>query len=433
MFSSPGLNHPNPRSLIPAVPSHARMDEAKRLQAVRRYDILDTPPDGAYDRITALAARLFGVPIAIVSIVDTDRIWFKSHHGLDATETGRDLGLCASAILQNGPYVIEDAANDARALSNPLVAGGLGLRFYAAVPLTTTDGFNLGTLCVIDKKPRILGELEIENLRDLASLVMDQLELRLSAIRTVAELNNAKASAVNASLAKTDFVSTLCHELRSPLNSILGYAQLLELEMQPLQSSQLAGILEILKAGRHQSKLIDQILDLAVIESGKLSMVREVLPLFEVLSECLSMIKPAAQVKGVHLGLPHNDVHSFVYADRTRLKQILINLLSNAIKYNREGGTVTVECNRSSQGRIRVSVKDTGIGLPPEKLAQLFQAYNRLGQESGSEKGTGIGLTVTRKLVEMMEGNIGVESTVGVGSVFWIELISGGAPPIAEI
>ncbi|MEP6606348.1 MAG: GAF domain-containing sensor histidine kinase [Nitrosospira sp.] len=406
------------------MPSHTLMDEAKRLQAVRRYDILDTPPDGAYDRITALAARLFRVPIAIVSIVDTDRVWFKSHHGLEATETGRDLGLCASAILQNGPYIIEDAPTDARALSNPLVAGELGLRFYAAVPLTTTDGFNLGTLCVIDRKPRVLGELEMENLRDLASLVMDQLELRLAAIHTVAELNNAKASAENASLAKTDFVSTLCHELRAPLNSVLGYAQLLEVGTPPLASSQLSSIHEILKAGWHQSKLIDQILELAVIESGKLSMVRESLPLFEVLSECLAMMKPQAQMKGIQLSLCQKDMKWFVYADRVRLKQILINLLSNAIKYNREGGTVTVACSRCSPERIRVSVKDTGIGLPPEKLAQLFQAYNRLGQESGSEEGTGIGLTVTKRLVEMMEGTVGVESAVGVGSIFWIELRS---------
>ncbi len=210
MVSPPTLIHPDPQlPAAQAAPSHTLTDEARRLQAVRRYDILDTPPDGAYDRITALAARIFKVPIAIVSIVDTDRIWFKSHHGLEATETGRDLDLCASAILQNDPYIIEDATVDVRALSNPLVAGELGLRFYAAVPLTTTDGFNLGTLCVIDRKPRTLSELEIENLRDLASLVMDQLELRLNAIRTVAELDNTKSSAENASLVETGFVSTL--------------------------------------------------------------------------------------------------------------------------------------------------------------------------------------------------------------------------------
>jgi GAF domain-containing protein len=139
------------------VPSEASYEDA-RLAAVRRYAVLDTPPDGAFDRITALAARHFSVPISIVSIVDRDRIWFKSHHGVDAQEIGRDPGLCASAILQDGPWVVENAAVDPRTLANPLVAGELGLRFYAGAPLTTHDGFNLGTLCVIDQEPRRLSD-----------------------------------------------------------------------------------------------------------------------------------------------------------------------------------------------------------------------------------------------------------------------------------
>jgi signal transduction histidine kinase len=406
-------------------------NEVERLHAVRRYDILDTPPDGAYDRITELAARLFQVPIAIVSIVDSDRIWFKSHHGLDATEVSRDPGLCASAILQDGPYIIEDAATDARALTNPLVAGDLGFRFYVAVPLTTSDGYNLGTLCVIDKKPRILKAQEITNLQDLASLVVDQLELRLTAIRTMVELINAKSSAENASLAKTDIISNLAHELRAPLNAILGYTQLLEID-KSLTSSQLSYVDQILKAGWHQSKLINELLDRDVIESGKLPMSQESLPLYNILSECQALMKPQAQMKSIHLSLSRSDNAFFVYADRTRLKQIVINLLSNAIKYNHVGGTVSVECSRSTPEWVRISVKDTGAGLPPEKMDQLFQAYNRLGQESGTEEGTGIGLTITKKLIEMMGGTIGVESTVGIGSVFWIELISAEASSLCH-
>jgi sigma-B regulation protein RsbU (phosphoserine phosphatase) len=159
--------------------------EDARLAAVRRYAVLDTPPDGAFDRITALAARHFGVPIAIVSIVDRDRIWFKSHHGVEAQEIGRDPGLCASAIMHDGPWVVENAAVDPRTLANPLVAGELGLRFYAGAPLTTHDGFNLGTLCVIDQEPRRLSDGDTETLTDLAAIVMDELELRLAAQRAV--------------------------------------------------------------------------------------------------------------------------------------------------------------------------------------------------------------------------------------------------------
>jgi len=156
-------------------------NEQQRLDAVRRYDVLDSPPDGAFDRITAIAARLLRVPIAIVSIVDHHRIWFKSHHGLDIEEVGRDPGLCASCVLQDGPWIVGDAKNDARALANPLVAGEFGAQFYLGIPLRTRDGFNLGTLCVIDFAPRVASAHDISFLSDLATVVMDELELRLSA------------------------------------------------------------------------------------------------------------------------------------------------------------------------------------------------------------------------------------------------------------
>ena len=160
-------------------------NEEARLGAIRRYDVLDTPPDGAFDRLTALAARHFDVPISIVSIVDSDRIWFKSRYGLEVEEIDRDPGLCASAILQDKPWIVEDATTDPRTLANPLVAGDFGLKFYAGVPLTTRDGHNLGTLCLIDQAPRRLTEEQTATLQDMAAIVMDQLELRLSARRVV--------------------------------------------------------------------------------------------------------------------------------------------------------------------------------------------------------------------------------------------------------
>lgn len=180
-ISTMSMNAHNP-SIIPE-------NEPQRIAAVKRYDILDTPPDGAFDRVTAIAARLFSAPISIISIVDEDRIWFKSHHGLSATEIGRDPGLCASAILSNDPHILADALTDPRSLANPLVAGDFGLRFYAGVPLRTSDGYNLGTLCVIDKAPRSIDQKQIDDLTDLASIVMDQMELRLSARRAISQAN----------------------------------------------------------------------------------------------------------------------------------------------------------------------------------------------------------------------------------------------------
>jgi signal transduction histidine kinase/AmiR/NasT family two-component response regulator len=236
------------------------------------------------------------------------------------------------------------------------------------------------------------------------------------------ELNNAMAVAKKANLAKSDFLSSMSHELRSPLSAILGFAQLMESGSPSPTASQKRSIDEILKAGWYLLELINEILDLALIESGKLSLSPEPLSLADVMHECQAMIEPQAQKRDIRMTFPQFEIPYFVKADRTRVKQVLINLLSNAVKYNKVGGTVVVDCIASTAERIRISVKDTGEGLTPDKLTQLFEPFNRLGKEAGIEEGTGIGLVVSKRLVELMMGEIGVESTVGVGSVFWIEL-----------
>jgi PAS domain S-box-containing protein len=247
---------------------------------------------------------------------------------------------------------------------------------------------------------------------------------------TNVELESAKSAAEQANLAKSDFLSSMSHELRSPLNAILGFAQLINSDSPPPTPSQMANIDQILQAGWHLLKLINEILDLSVIESGKVSLSMESVSLTEVMSECQAMMEPQAQQLGIGMTFPRFDNPFFVSADRTRLKQIVINLLSNAIKYNKEQGTVVVDCATSTPGLTRISVKDTGAGLGPEKLAQLFQPFNRLGQEAGGVAGTGIGLVVTKRLAELMGGALGVESTAGEGSVFWCELISCAAPQL---
>ena len=242
------------------------------------------------------------------------------------------------------------------------------------------------------------------------------------------ELERAKAAAEKANLAKSDFLSSMSHELRSPLNAILGFAQLISSESPPPTPSQTASIDQILHAGWYLLELINEILDLAQIESGKLALSLEPTSLAEVMAECQAMIEPQGQKRGISMTFPHFDTPCFVDADRTRVKQVLINLLSNAIKYNQPNGTVAVDCVMSTPERIRISVRDTGAGLPPEMVLQLFQPFNRLGQENSAEEGTGIGLVMSKRLVEMMGGLIGVESTVGAGSVFWFELNAAVAP-----
>jgi PAS domain S-box-containing protein len=287
-----------------------------------------------------------------------------------------------------------------------------GSRFPAAVSVTALR----------DAREMIIGYLLIGTDNTARKLVEAERMLLDQALQLKnTELERATAVAEKANLAKSDFLSSMSHELRTPLNAILGFAQLLESGLPEPNASQTRSIDQILKAGWYLLELINEILDLALIESGKLSLSMEPVLLTDVMRECETMIEPQAQGRGISVAFPPENLPYFVYADQTRLKQVLINLLSNAIKYNKEGGSVVVECTLSQPDSIRISLRDTGAGLAPEQLSQLFQPFNRLGQEAHIE-GTGIGLIVCKRLVELMGGVIGVESHFGEGSTFWLEL-----------
>ena len=242
------------------------------------------------------------------------------------------------------------------------------------------------------------------------------------------EIESARAAADKANLAKSEFLSNMSHELRTPLGAILGFAQLMDSGNTSLTSMQKRSIDQILKAGWYLLDLINEILDLALVESGKLSLSMEGVSLASVLGECQNMTGPQAQKRGITMAFPHFETPCYVKADRTRLKQVLINLVSNAIKYNKPNGTIEVYCLESAPHRLRICVKDTGAGLNAEQLAHLFQPFNRLGNESSAVEGSGIGLVMAKRLIELMEGKIGTESIVGTGSVFWIELNQATAP-----
>nr|WP_295784000.1 PAS domain S-box protein [Rhodoferax sp.] len=237
-----------------------------------------------------------------------------------------------------------------------------------------------------------------------------------------AELESARSTADKANMAKSEFLSSMSHELRSPLNAILGFAQLMDSGVPPPTTTQRKSIEQILKAGWYLLELINEILDLALIESGKLSLSMEPVSLQDVLRDCQTMMEPQASRRGIQMRFPNFKAPCYIQADRTRVKQVFVNLLTNAIKYNRQDGSVDVTFRPAGKTRMHISVRDTGEGLSARKLMQLFEPFNRLGQESSAEEGTGIGLVVSKRLVELMNGDIGAHSTVGVGSDFWIEL-----------
>jgi PAS domain S-box-containing protein len=265
------------------------------------------------------------------------------------------------------------------------------------------------------------------NLRGFAILTRD-----LTGPRQVeADIANARAVAEKTNLANLEFLSGMSHELRTSLNAILGFAQLMESDLPAPTPSQKESIAKIVQAGWYLMELVNEILDLAMIESGRQSWSLEPMSLADVMQECQAVTEPLAQKGGILMTFPAVDRHCFIKADRTRVKQVLMNLLSNAIKYNRAGGSVVVESSAGASQRIRISVKDTGAGLAPEKLAQLFRPFSRVGQETSADAGAGIGLVVTKRLVELMGGAIGVASVVGEGSIFWIELVAAAEPHLS--
>ncbi len=301
-------------------------------------------------------------------------------------------------------------------------AVGQGKGWHGLLPVLQPDGTEVMTKANVGFVPGDDGTPQY-----LFNIMSDYTE----ELRRQQQLAEAKEAAERASQAKSEFLSSMSHELRTPMNAILGFAQILEYDDE-LGEEQHDSVYEIIKAGRHLLELINEVLDLAKIEAGSISLSLESVSLAELVDESLSLIAPVAQGKGIHIS--HDDMGELqLRCDRTRFKQVLINLLSNAIKYNREGGSVQVELTTVGDEMVRITVADTGMGIPADNFDMLFQPFNRLSAEHSEIEGTGIGLSITRNLVEMMGGTIGVESERNVGSRFWVELPRASLSPESAV
>jgi len=393
--------------------------EERRLEALRSFEILDSPEEEEYSNITALAAGIMGVPEAAITFIDEDRQFVKSSvlAGGPLTTT-LDVSFCRHMVATHQPLIVEDASRHDifRTYSN--VVEDPHLRFYAGVPLEAPEGEFLGALCVVDYKARSITTEQLKVLRMLANQVEDQLELR----RSSRLLKSALDEAMEARKARDTFFASISHDIRTPAAAIVGAAELLSRSDHDEATGRL--VRGIRANGNTLVLLLNNLLDLAKVEAGKFEVVNSVFDLMALCGEVMDNQAGLASPKGVSLVCDYaSDLGHTFHGDPLRIRQVLANLVSNAVKFTRQG-SVRLEVARDGND-VRFEVVDTGIGIPADRLDKVFQEYEQAdGNTAAGYGGTGLGLAIVSKLVDLMGGRIGIESTVGEGSTFsvWLPL-----------
>jgi signal transduction histidine kinase/CheY-like chemotaxis protein len=399
-------------------------NEEERLEALRRYDILDTLPERDFDDFTRLASEICQTPIALISLIDDSRQWFKSRVGLEFNETPREFAFCAYALLKpQEMLIIRETLDDERFRDHPAVKDQPWVRFYAGAPLTTDDGLPLGTLCVIDRKPRDLSEEQRSALQALSRQVMRLMELRRRSrllFEATEELAKARDAALELSRMKSQFLANMSHEIRTPMNGVLGMTNLL---LQSDLSQEQVEYVRILESSAESLLgVINDILDFSRIEAGKLSIIPVPFQPSEMVEQVADLFAGNAYAKKVEL-VVWTDRNAFAhrFGDAHRVRQILNNLVGNAVKFTNEGQIEL--CVEAKPDGLLFTVRDTGIGIPEGKLDQIFESFTQIeGGNARPQGGSGLGLTISSNLARLMGGDLAVESVHGKGSVFRLQL-----------
>ncbi|HEV7913657.1 MAG TPA: ATP-binding protein, partial [Albitalea sp.] len=391
-------------------------DEDDRARLLHRLCILDTPPEPGFDAVARMARLATGCSIGAVTLVDSQRQWFKAADGFELREAPRQHAFCAHTILSDDVFIVGDAAGDGRFADGRLVTAAPSLRFYAGAPLIV-DGHRIGAVCGLDPAPRTLDAGQHAALRDLAQIAAALLQPRLNAAGS-----DRRASEL-ARIAKGEFLSRMSHEMRTPLNAVIGFSQLLlNRSDHPEQADVRDYASHVLRAGEHLLALTNDVLDLQQVEDGRAELEPADVPLDSIVARVIALLSPTADQRGVRFD-NHVPAGVAVRADARRLRQVLVNIASNAVKFNRPAGIVRWSVvSDAMTRRVRLSIEDTGSGLKPGQMERLFQPFERLGRETSTIEGTGLGLIIARSLVTAMGGSLQVASRAGVGTRVVVEL-----------
>ena len=381
-------------------------NEEERLAELLSYDVLDTEAEQLFDDLTTLASQICETPIALISLIDPDRQWFKSRVGLDAEETSREIAFCSHAILQEEVFEVPNATLDPRFHDNPLVTGSPDIRFYAGAPLITPSGHAIGTLCAIDRKPRTLTEAQKTSLQTLSKSVVAHLELK----RKNRELERT-------SQFKSDFLSYISHEIRTPLNAINTFSRLLEGEAKKLDlpPSFTTPLSHVSQSGERLLEIVNSVLDIKQIEAGKMRVMARAVITSDFFTHLFSLTKVRAEDSGITFFTSiDKSVPDSLFFDDTKFGQVALNLLSNAIKFTNKGKSVKAQV-KYKNGKVIFNVIDEGIGISEDDQKRLFEPFERMGNAQ-EISGTGLGLNISRRLIDLMDGTIKVSSKLNHGT-----------------